>query len=688
MIKIINSANVVSRYLKDITELADTQKKELGFIPYAAYEQSMYKGNLFTAVSTIGREKTAFAGYALLGGTFPGKRIFQLAVSPQYRHKGVGKALVEEIVQNADAEGFSTIGIKVGEQLPANKFWENMKFDVVSTKEGGQMHRRVNIRVREIGLSLFSLEEQPRTDLQSVADNISSSAQLYLLDTNILVDISQNREDSKISRNLLSLVSKGDIKVAIAQKAIDELERHRQSNSDHALDVAYRLPIFRVDNEKFLIDELKRVLFHGRENITQHNSADISHIATAISNNAKGFITRDKAILGKGKVLQKKFSIQVLSPTDFWDEDDLSELDDITLNSVVTEKKLTILAVDDGARKEIEEISPDYKLDMGNFDYACLQENKQSVAFCAIQKRSPSGGKAKSAVLFIPDKSGKTNSSVMLDYISRESSPKSTKIAVSLSVHGNSEKILDVLTERGYQKKTDGTYIKIFAGPIIGKHNWQEKHEEINRLSQISLPDMPPKYQTYNQNIPLGTKRKSQLQTLENFLSAVFLLPGRDGVIIPIRECYADAFFGHAPETSLFNPPESRLSDSKSYFRTASATYHLKPGKLLFFYQSKTKHTQGKVIAFARIVRSNIASKKDTDRESRNRGVLDDAGFQNITKRDTISETVFTHSVIFPRPVTLKRLREIGCGDNAQYVTAFCIDHTQTCDLLKEGGLL
>ena len=277
----------------------------------------------------------------------------------------------------------------------------------------------------------------------------------------------------------------------------------------------------------------------------------------------------------------------------------------------------------------------------------------------------------------------------MLNYISSKSVPDTKSVsAINLLLHGWGGQIVDVFQDRGYYKSDDGKYRKIFAGPIIGTHNWLEKKKGIKKIGQISLSDTPPNYEKFNQDISLRQEVKVPLQVLENFLSAIFILPDRDGVIVPIKKDYADAFFGHSHQQSLFPPPEARLSEYKSYFGTHRVSHRLLVGKLLFFYQSQTKNTQGQVIGFARIARSNMASKNEADKVSKSNGVLDDSGFKNVTKNDIVLETVFTHSVIFPNPVSLKRLREIGCGDKANFVTAFNITHQQVCELLKEGGVL
>ena len=690
MIEIITTFDEVVPYLNDVTALANAQRKELGFIPSSAYKESCFKGNLFVATIITEQEKKLFAGYALLGGIFPAKRIFQLAVFSQYRSRGVGKSLVDMIVQDADKKGFYRIAIKVGEKLSANAFWNKSLFALEKTIPGRLLHPLVNVRIREIRPSLFSPALQPQPALRAMADTILSKATLYLLDTNILLDISKELPESNISRNLLRLVNEGDIEVAISQEAVKELEKHCLQGEDPALKIANSLPILTLDNEKNLLTHLREVVFSSEKNIQSRDASDIKHIATAIFNNAKGFITRDEFILRQHEVLWNQFSLEILSPVDFWVEDELSRLDTVTLDSVARRENFAILTMQDSERERIRKIFPGYEIDERKFDYAFLKVNEKIAAYCAVEKRLPRGGRAKVATLFLLDNPSKANALIMLDYISMKSLPDSKEIAINLSVLGDSGQMADVLMERGYHKTEDGTYGKICAGPVIGKKNWNNKKEAIKRLSSISLPATLPDYRSFDQKVPLEQEREVPLWALEDFLSAILVLPSRDGSIIPIRKEYADELFAHAPQRSLLPPLVARLSEHKSYFGDYRVASRLRPGKLLFFYQSQTQYEPGQVIAFARIVRSNIASKDKTNamEESRRRGVLGDTALNDLGRSDKMLETVFTHSVVFPKPVMLKRLREIGCNDKANFVTAFNITHQQVCTLLKEGGIL
>ncbi len=690
MIEIITTPDDVLPYLEDVKALADNQKNELGFIPYSAYRESCFNGNLFVATIAEQQGKNRFAGYALLGGRFPTKRIFQLAVFSHYRHRGVGKLLVDAVVESADKDHFWKIAIKVGKKLSANDFWGKLQFDLIDTVKGGQSHPIQNVRIREIIPSLFSSVDLPvQPALQLIASKISSGPTFYLLDTNVILDISNQRSGMEASQNLMRLVDKGDIEVAVAEEVADELERHRQKENDFALKMIEDLQRVPLGNETELIARLRKIIFPTRDEDNQQSTSDIRHIATAIVSHASGFITRDEAILRKQNVLSDEFSLKILAPADFWEEDELQEFNGLTIDVISTEESFKILpALVDEAREKIANTVNSHEIDEKKFNYASLEKNNAIVANCAVEKRLPAGGRPRGAFLFLEDNAGKMAVSTMLDFISRQSMSYTQSSAINLVVYGGGGRIANILLDRGYYKSDDGGYRKIYVGPVIETQNWKEKKRIIKSISQISLPDMPPDYKDFNQDIELGVGMKVSLRALEDFLSAIFLLPKRDGAIVPIRKRYADAFFGHDPQLTIFPPLEARFSEYKSYFGTSNAASRLSIGKLLFFYQSQTQFNPGQVVAFARIVRSNIASRNKIEQESKRGGVLDDAGFRCLTKTAALLETVFTHSVVFPNPVLLKRLREIGCNDNANFITAYNIDYEQVRKILNEGGIL
>jgi len=59
--------------------------------------------------------------------------------------------LVEEIVRKMERLQFLSVISQVAEDLPANRFWERIGFEIVRTRAGGKTTKRtINIRIREL----------------------------------------------------------------------------------------------------------------------------------------------------------------------------------------------------------------------------------------------------------------------------------------------------------------------------------------------------------------------------------------------------------------------------------------------------------------------------------------------------------------------------------------------------------
>ena len=60
---ILKSVEQVMSYIDQVRSLADTHRRELGFLPRSAYWEAAMKGNLWVAIDVVSRE---FRGYLCL----------------------------------------------------------------------------------------------------------------------------------------------------------------------------------------------------------------------------------------------------------------------------------------------------------------------------------------------------------------------------------------------------------------------------------------------------------------------------------------------------------------------------------------------------------------------------------------------------------------------------------------------
>jgi len=111
----------VCNWVKEVRGGADSDKGALGFLPAQAYEQAAAQGTLFVALD-VRNQQPRYAGHILFGATYPHAKIFQAYVSDAYRGSGLGRRLVETLLEHLEEMQYLSVIAKVASELPANAF--------------------------------------------------------------------------------------------------------------------------------------------------------------------------------------------------------------------------------------------------------------------------------------------------------------------------------------------------------------------------------------------------------------------------------------------------------------------------------------------------------------------------------------------------------------------------------------
>lgn len=83
----------------------------------------------FVAMENDDKENKA-AGVIIIGNDGRRGYIYHTAVSPEYRKRGIGKALVEKGIEGLKKEGISKVALVVFERNETgNKFWKKLGFN-------------------------------------------------------------------------------------------------------------------------------------------------------------------------------------------------------------------------------------------------------------------------------------------------------------------------------------------------------------------------------------------------------------------------------------------------------------------------------------------------------------------------------------------------------------------------------
>lgn len=185
---------------------------------------------------------------------------------------------------------------------------------------------------------------------------------------------------------------------------------------------------------------------------------------------------------------------------------------------------------------------------------------------------------------------------------------------------------------------------------------------------------------------PTGEKIEIPLFELETLTSNVlFLFSFRGGVIVPIRASYADDLFGNSPQRSILEQPSAILMRERAYIGKAGNVTMLTSGVPILFYESKTGGGRGAVIAVGRVTRSDLMLKSEISNRASNKIVVDEVNMEKLAKSERRTVTQFDNIMNLKNIVRLERLREIGCADGANFVTAKKISGDHTATILIEG---
>ena len=93
--EILMTPSQVAPYVDRVIDLADANKKALGFLQKAIFREQANQGRLWIAVS---RNTDECVGYLLFGRRYPTLRVFQLYVQKSHRKLGAGKQLLTSLV--------------------------------------------------------------------------------------------------------------------------------------------------------------------------------------------------------------------------------------------------------------------------------------------------------------------------------------------------------------------------------------------------------------------------------------------------------------------------------------------------------------------------------------------------------------------------------------------------------------
>ena len=708
-IRLFNEYRDVEKYVEVVRQASDRNRISLGFLPATVFADYARRGRLWIAATKSGE----YLGHLLFDRKFQKATIVQMYCTEQSRRVGVATKLVTALKDSLTRDGYLSIKAGVAEDLESsNEFWERQGFYIQTRKAGGvTTGRTILVRVHELNTpqlfsrSALALSGEDSLGLSSVA---SAAPPLYLVDLNILFDVVKRRPQHDAAARLFRAAHSGECRLSIS----DEMQRelHRESanpSTDPMLCLIDSLPNVKLPSSaavESLIEDISKIAFPEKKypaQLSKNDLSDVKHVATAISCGLTGLITRDARLLRVSGVMESRYGIQIVAPTDFGLTELIAER---SLDLDVGNGRRVVLSAyaeaDDEPVRDLllqhavaahEVVS--FWLPQGTSDQVVTRlvaKVDGSVAGYVLWSRFEPGTKLVRIRAVVDEQLEEaSNIGALMLGVAKESSARSGLSLLNLNVPERQSNLREVAYRLGFRTtERPGWMAKIAAGTLVRKSAWMSFRESLQEVGGVVLPEVAPDWVSHRQQIQLGgsdgERRYMRIDALEALLSPVLLgLAGRPAVIVPIQPQYAEPLLGHSRQMSLAPKMRSEVASGRLYLADPKCLGRYTKGGLLLFYESGSSGEKA-IVAVARVVDTFLINGDDVSEESLAGSVLGVRGLAGIGSAKNKSACVFDNVVVMKRPVSLNHLRKIGIRDSSLVTTRKVTDE-QLESILDEG---
>lgn len=713
-IVLLTRPDAVLQYVDKIQRAADAEREALGFLPAAAYAEFAYQSRIVVAAD---QKSGSLLGYALFGGALPQGRIFQIWVDDASRGQNVGRRLVAEVVRQLEQAQFLSVRADVARDLvAANQFYGNLGFEVVRTRPGGKSRgRTIIVRVRELATpSLLDMAaDEVGFGSLAISSSMSRRPALYVLDINVLLDVAKQRVRADAAGQVMAAAFENEIRLAVSEEAIAELGRSAVAGSaDPVLAFAMTLPRLPMPPRHAIdacIRDLSFALFPGRTQngkLRARDRSDLLHLSTAINECAAGFITSDNVILAGAEHLRKRYGLDVLSPETFAPPD--NPVDMSVVRTVVAGAPISARLMEDAdypaaeallARLHATSAETRAALSAGTTAHPrrrVLVENDGLV--CAIGCwDAPVLGTAERSLTVYLDEAVPFALSCAEHLIGRAIADVGSigPATFSMTAHVRQPSVRQAAIGRGFfagggQSPRSQRLRKIALGSVITPSSWTNVRQRLIERTGLRLPAEPSVFSTLSQTLAVvdekGQGASLTLQDVERLLSpTLIVLDGRPGVVLPITQSYAEQLFRGSAQPTLLNDREAALHAVRAYISRAGSHSVIREASIAVFYESGRRGGRSAATAVARITRHYLMDKVAASDLALEKGVLEPRTVQAIGSGSQVTVSEFDNLLLLRKPVSLSALREIGCTDGANFVTARSLDTRHLLAILEAG---
>ncbi len=630
----------------------------------------------------------------------------------KYRRNGLATKLINYLQEYLTQKSFISIYARVAEDLTeANAYWDRQRFYIQRIEEGGSTRKRkILVRCHE----LASPQLIPSSGINAdnplgLAPSSSGDTPLYLLDLNVLFDISPRRLRHDEVVSLFQAERMNFCRLAISTEIREELQRTAHQGKTDPMEsfisIFPSFPLFQDNNSEALLDDLAAIIFPDRKEKSALNSndkSDLRHVATTIQRNLAGLITNDGAILNASDQIKSKYGVEVLSPSAFRLEDaapqgsnqfatfndstlsllEVSRADEVAVHALLTKLKLPGSTISTGWLPT--------DLNGRTTTRFAVWDEESLIGYLSWSPRDKTGGVVAHIAVDETNVLALSAARILLIYLLEQLSPNGPYL-VRLELPLHQSHVRELAFGFGFSQSTELNILsKIILGGVLTSATWAAYQERLAQKSKLKLPAIIPTYQNFDQQIqvltPDGNQKHVTLDALETLLSpALFCLPGRPAVITPVQRSFSEALLGHSRQASLLPMSTASLFQDRHYLSSPRTLPHFMRGTLILFYESTKHKGRSEIVAIARVRQAFLKPSNTFDESDLTQSVLTATSLPNIGKSHMKTVTVFDNIYPLPNPVPLKTLQRIGCGRPNDLITTHPISDEQLQEILREA---
>lgn len=705
-------------YVEQVRQSADSSPNELGFLPEQVYLEAAVQQKLLIVVACQQGIET-YAGHLLFGGVYPFLKVVQIFVIPRFRCQGAARDLIETLVRDAEEIGYLSISARVAADLElANRFWERNGFQIARMKAGGASTGRIiYLRVRDLRTpDLFSVLGQAPTADFHLEERLLGRRDTFAMDLNVLFDLIRQRSNAAFVKTILSRALDGIITLRVTDEFVKELERTTISGRpDPTLDFARSLPRFpqlSPESQQNCIEDLAREIFPSRfaaGSLTAQDRSDLLHLASAVHHKISGFITGEKAILEARPALLTKHGLDVfspaelaetLTPTDWGGEHDYRSAQG---------RELSVADMQESERPQMRDFLVTLSAPEETISHA-LSTGSTGALRRRVSVRSEDSiqgfasweaplGLAKTMEIFVWVDEELSGAEAIADHLLSTALADASRVGPVL-LTWRADKRQSIVRRcalaQGFRAAhtlsghASDTFCKVCVGRPVGPENWHDIRLQVQKVSGVVLPENLPVNNGAETKFtvadPQGERTQVSLRELETLLSPILvLLPGRGGVIVPIRKVFAEELFHFSPQPSLLARREAALLSERIYYSDRRNITLLRPGSPILFYESLKKNGRGVIFACGRVIRSEHRSLTGLPKDLERRGVLSTENLLKMNYLKRVTVTYFDNIMKLRSPIGIEVLRSKGWISAASLITASVVDAEKLGRILSMG---